>query len=97
MSRARHKGSTNLVKPKGKGEPDISIPGKKVMQEAKSKSDGFKKGGGVKGQMADGDCAPSKRLDKAPRKASGGGVTMRGRSPLSAAASTSAASTKTTH
>lgn len=97
MSRARHSAKHSvLTKPKGSA-PETTFPGKAVMEESKEKSKGFKKGGGVKGQMADGECPPSKRLDKAPRKASGGGVTMRGRSPMSAAASTSLPSSKTTH
>lgn len=98
MSRARHKGASNMAKSASAGEAPIAIPGVAVMKESKKSSDGFKKGGAVKkGQMAAGDCAPGMRMDKAPRKARGGSVTMRGRSPLSAANSLSPSSTKTTH
>lgn len=74
----------------------MAIPGVAVMHESKKSSDGFKKGGKV-GQMADGDCGSSGRMDKAPRKARGGAATMRGRSPLSAANSTSMPKGGTTH
>lgn len=95
MSKARHKGG-NMVKASPKGEPAIAIPGKAVMEESKERSNGFKKGGGVKEMSGGGDCAPA-RMDKTPRKARGGGVNMRGRSPLSAANKVSSASTRTTH
>lgn len=103
---ARHKMKTAkagagsvMVAPSPKGEPKTAIPGVDVMKESKQKSKGFKKGGGVKSEsMAADTTGPVKgRLDKPMRKASGGGVSMRGRSPLSAAASTSAPSGKVTH
>ncbi len=103
---ARHKMKTAkagagsvMVAPKAGGEAAIAIPGVDVMHEAKQKSKGFKKGGGVKSEScASETTGPVKgRLDKPMRRASGGGVSMRGRSPLSAAASTSAPSGKTTH
>ncbi len=88
-----------MVAPKSSGEPAIAIPGVDVMKESKQKSKGFKKGGGVKSEScASETTGPVKgRLDKPMRKAGGGGVSMRGRSPLSAAASTSAPSAKVTH
>lgn len=93
---ARHKkSSTVMAKPASGGEAPIAIPGVAVMHESKQGSKGFKKGGKV-GQMADGDCGPG-RMDKAPRKARGGAATMRGRSPLSAANSTSMPGGGTTH
>lgn len=103
---ARHKMKTAkagagsvMVAPEKKGEASIAIPGVDVMKESKQKSKGFKKGGGVKStSCASETTGPVKgRLDKPMRKASGGGVSMRGRSPLSAAASTSAPSGKVTH
>lgn len=96
---ARHRGikSTNMVKAKSGGEASIAIPGRAVMEESKENSKGFKKGGKV-GQMSDGgDCSPSERMDKTPRKARGGAATMRGRSPMSAAASTTTPKGGTTH
>jgi len=85
-----------MVAPSSKGEAAIAIPGVEVMKESKQKSKGFKKGGAV--SMASETCGPGMgRLDKPARKASGGGVSMRGRSPFSAAASTSAPSGKATH
>jgi hypothetical protein len=81
MSARRKSRSRSVMVPASKaGEPAIAIPGKAVEKEAKKGSNGFKKGG-----MVDGKCPPG-RMDKAPRKASGGGVTMRGRSPFSSAA-----------
>lgn len=103
---ARHKMKTGkagtgsvMVAPNSKGEAAIAIPGKDVMEESKQRSKGFKKGGGVKSTSVacDTDGPVKGRLDKPMRKASGGGVSMRGRSPLSAAASTSAPSSKVTH
>lgn len=103
---ARHKMKTGkagtgsvMVAPSKAGEPATAIPGVDVMKESKQRSKGFKKGGGVKSEsMAAETCGPGKgRLDKPMRKASGGGVSMRGRSPLSAAASTSAPSGRVTH
>ena len=98
---ARHKrgGSSGLVAPKAGGEAPIHIPGDEVMKQSKQGSKGFKRGGGVKStSMAAETCGPVKgRLDKPMRKASGGGVSMRGRSPLSAAANTSAPSGRATH
>lgn len=102
-SRSAKKASSSVMVPASKkGEPATTFPGKAVMQESKERSKGFKRGGRTKGgseSMASETCGPTTggRLDKAPRKASGGAVTMRGRSPLSAANSLSAASTKTTH
>lgn len=99
MKTAKAGAGSVMVAPSSKGEAAIAIPGKDVMQESKQRSKGFKKGGGVKSEsMASETCGPGKgRLDKPMRKASGGGVSMRGRSPLSAAASTSAPSGKVTH
>lgn len=94
MSRARHArpaAPAVMVKATSSGEPPVAIPGKAVMQESKEGSKGFKKGG-----AATGDCAPG-RMDKPVRKARGGAATMRGRSPMSAAASTSMPSGKTSH
>lgn len=68
-----------------------NIPGVQVMEESKKGSAGFKRGGGV--QSADGNCAPG-RMDKKRR---GGRVTMRGRSPMSAASSLSGVSGGRTH
>ncbi len=95
---ARHKAKSSsvMVPAKPGGEAPIAVPGVAVMHESKQSSKGFKKGGKV-GQKADGDCAPGMRMDKAPRKARGGAATMRGRSPLSAANSTSMPSGGTTH
>lgn len=88
----------NTGAPNGQGtvsnstaSPPIQIPGDQVMKESKKSSAGFKRGGAV--QTADGNCPPG-RMDKKRR---GGRVTMRGRSPISAAGSLSSASTKTTH
>lgn len=67
------------------------FPGKVVMEESKKPSAGFKRGGAV--QTADGNCPPG-RMDKKRR---GGRVTMRGRSPISAAGNLSGASKSTTH
>lgn len=100
---ARHRKKGNNVKPSKMGEPKIEIPGDEVMKEAKAKSDGFKRGGALKkGGMADCDgdmdaTSKASRLDKAPRKARGGGVSMRGRSPFSAASKVSSASGSTNH
>jgi hypothetical protein len=97
-SAKRKASSSVLVAPSPKGEPATQIPGKDVMIESKQRSKGFKKGGGVKSEsVAEGTCQPGQRMDKPMRKARGGSVNMRGRSPLSAAASTSAASTRVTH
>ena len=93
----KKKGSSAvLVNAKG-AAPETTFPGKAVMQESKESSKGFKKGGRIKGQMADGDCGPGGRMDKAPRKARGGAATMRGRSPMSGAASTTMPGSGTTH
>ncbi len=90
--------SSVMVKAKPGGEAPIAIPGVAVMHESKKGSSGFKKGGRIKGQMADGDCmADGGRMDKAPRKARGGAATMRGRSPMSSASSTSMPGGGTTH
>ena len=64
----------------------IQVPGTQVIEEARAKDDGFKRGGRMKkGGIADGAKAAD-RLDKAPRRASGGRVAMkRGGSPYSAA------------
>lgn len=67
----------------------IRVPGTDVIEEARAKDDGFKRGGAAKkaGGIADGMKAKD-RLDKAPRRASGGRVAMkRGGSPYSAAGS----------
>ncbi len=89
--KGKGKASSVLVTPKGSAPP-TEFPGKAVMQAAKESSKGFKKGG----QVAGGDCGPG-RMDKAPRKARGGAATMRGRSPMSGAASTSMPGGGTTH
>lgn len=99
---ARHRKKGNMVKPSKMGEPKIEIPGDEVMKEAKVKSDGFKRGGATKMKKGgEADCGDATsmagRLDKAPRKARGGGVSMRGRSPFSAASKVSAASGSTNH
>lgn len=90
--------STVMAKPSKKGEPETTFPGKDVIAESKERSKGFKRGGGIKSEsVAAGTCMPGQRLDKPKRRASGGAVSMRGRSPLSAAASTDMPSAKTTH
>lgn len=88
-----------MVKPSSKGEAPTQFPGKAVMEESKQRSKGFKSGGGVGSEsVAEGTAQPGQRLDKRARRASGGSVpSMRGRSPLSAASSTSMPSTKTNH
>ncbi len=86
--------SSVLVKAKPGGEAPVAIPGVAVMHESKKGSSGFKRGGRT--QMAEGGCAPG-RMDKSPRKARGGAATMRGRSPMSGASSTSMPGGKTTH
>lgn len=88
-----------MVAPKSGGEPAIAIPGKAVMQESKQRSKGFKRGGGVGSEsVAEGTAQPGQRLDKRVRRASGGAIpSMRGRSPLSAASSTSMPSGKFNH
>lgn len=74
---------------KGAGKVKPGIPGLQVMDEAVAKGHGFKKGGKVVGK----DCPPADggmskpRADRPARKASGGAVTMQGRSPYSAASS----------
>lgn len=88
-----------MVKASPKGEAPIAIPGKAVMAESKQRSKGFKTGGGVGSEsVAEGTAQPGQRLDKRARRASGGAVpSMRGRSPLSAAASTSEPAGKFNH
>lgn len=99
---ARHRGaktktSSTVLAPASGPIPETTYPGKAVMEESKQSSKGFKKGGKV-GQMADGgECGPSGRMDKTPRKARGGAATMRGRSPLSAANATSMPKGGTSH
>lgn len=98
MSSGRHKRKPSATvmaapEPAGAAPSGTSVPGSAVMKESKKGSDGFKKGG----QVSKGDCAPGTRMDKMPRKARGGAATMRGRSPMSAASSTSMASTRTSH
>jgi hypothetical protein len=89
---------TNMVKPKPGGAAPVAIPGVAVMHESKKGSSGFKKGGRIKGQMAGGECmSDGGRMDKTPRKARGGAATMRGRSPMSSASSTSSPGGGTTH
>ena len=63
----------------------VKVPGADIMKEAESKDDGFKKGGKA-GMKAEGGRAKH-RMDKMPRKASGGAVGKfaRGGSPYSAA------------
>lgn len=68
------------------------VPAGLAAWQASHKSKGKKDGG-----TASGDCAPGDRMDKMPRKARGGAATMRGRSPLSAASSTSMPGRGTTH
>jgi hypothetical protein len=71
---------------RGKGAPQIAIPGVDTMKEAKAPSHGFKKGGAIPALKEGGTVPGFKaggRLDKAPRSAN-----MRGRSPLSSAAKT---------
>ncbi len=95
----KKKGSASsvLVNPKGSA-PETTFPGKAVMVESKKGSSGFKRGGRTKGQMASGDCmSDGGRMDKTPRKARGGAATMRGRSPMSGASSTSMPGGSTTH
>lgn len=95
MSRARHLKSAAGQGEKGVGpaktKPAVNLPGVEVMKEADKSKAGFKKGGAVK----DAGCAPGmkskSRMDKMPRKADGGAVTMRGRSPYSSAANISGA------
>lgn len=93
-----NKGKGNHVASKGSA-PAADIPGVQVLKQAKSKAGGigFKKGGAVKkkagglvpvkkeGGAVEGN-APVARLDKAPRRAEGGAINNRGRSPFSAAA-----------
>lgn len=88
-----------MEKPSPKGEAPTQFPGKAVMQESKQRSKGFKSGGGVGSEsVAEGTAQPGQRLDKRVRRASGGSVpSMRGRSPLSAASSTSMPSGKFNH
>lgn len=66
-----------------KATPDI--PAIAVQKEAAAPAHGFKRGGKVDGEKMKG-----RRMDKPARRASGGSVSMRGRSPYSAASKTSA-------
>lgn len=68
---------------KNVGAPKPGVPGMAVMEEAVAPAHGFKRGGKV-GMTAAGEKAKA-RADRMPRKKSGGAVTMRGRSPYSAA------------
>lgn len=96
MKGKKGKSHSVLVKPKGGGEPAANLPGVEVMHEAKKGSHGFKDGGKVE-QEAEESMKKGGRLDKKARKARGGGVTLRGRSPLSSAASTTMPGGSTTH
>jgi len=73
----------------------VRIPGVDVMKDAQSNEDAFKKGGKVKKKAvgaAEGEKGAA-RLDR-PKRASGGAVTSRGRSPWSSASNVTSAPAK---
>lgn len=76
---------------RNKGKPTPGVPGMAIMKEAAGPGHGFKKGGAVPEMMAEGGKSKG-RSDRTPRKAAGGAVTNRGRSPYSAAAGAKPAS-----
>ncbi len=92
MSRARHLKSGGAASGDKDEVQGGKVPGAAVMKQADAPAHGFKRGGHKKkdGGPVEGMKAGG-RLDKAPRKASGGPVTMRGRSPYSSASRTESA------